>query len=111
MSKARIITRSRVLVSSMAGTDVLPAYTSEPDTLKKFLEHLDKSGKTQYNMVSHKMERDDLGRVTGISPEETTCLPLPTTTPSKKKLKSNKATKGHCCHVWLSLHRRQQLQM
>ena len=72
--------------SSMAGTDVLPAYTHEPGTLKKFLEHLDKCGKTQYKMVSHKLERDDIGRVTGLTPEDITCLPLPTTTPSKKKL-------------------------
>ena len=71
--------------SSMAGTDVLPVYTHEPGTLKKFLEHLDQCGKTQYKIVSHKMERDDVGRVTGISAEDTTCLPLPTTTPSKKK--------------------------
>ena len=69
----------------MAGPDVLPAYTNEPGTLKKFLEHLDKCGKTQYSIVSHKVERDDIGRVTGITPEETTCLPLPTTMPSKKK--------------------------
>ena len=72
--------------SSMAGVDVLPAYTHEPSPLKKFLEHLDKCGKTPYKIVSHKVERDDVGRVTGISPEETTRLPLPTTTPSKKKL-------------------------
>ena len=71
--------------SSMAGPDVLPAYTNEPGTLKKFLEHLDKCGKTQYSIVSHKVECDDIGRVTGITPEETTCLPLPTTMPSKKK--------------------------
>ena len=71
--------------SSMAGPDVLPAYTHEPGTLKKFLEHLDKCGKIQYSIVSHKVERDDIGRVTGITPEETTCLPLPTTMPSKKK--------------------------
>ena len=36
-------------------------------------------------MVSHKMARDNIGHVTGIIPEELTCLPLPTTTPSKKK--------------------------
>ena len=71
--------------SSMAGMDVLPAYTHAPGTLKKFLEHLDKCGKTQYNLVSHKLVRDGIGRVIGITPEDTTCLPLPTTTPSKKK--------------------------
>ena len=75
--------------SSMAGTDVLPTYTHEPGTLKKFLEHLDKCGKTQYSLVSHKLERDDIGRVTGIIPEDTTCLPLPTTMPSRKKYTSD----------------------
>ena len=69
----------------MAGANVLPTYTHEPDTIKKFLQHLDKMGKTQYNMVSHKMARDDIGHVTGMIPEEFTCLTLPTTTPSKNK--------------------------
>ena len=71
--------------SSMAGADVLPAYTHEPGTIKQFLEHLDKCGKTQYKIVCHKVERDDIGRVIKVVPQETTCLPLPTTTPSKKK--------------------------
>ena len=71
--------------SSMAGADVLPAYTHEPGTIQQFLEHLDKCGKTQYKIVCHKVERDDIGRVIKVVPQETTCLPLPTTTPSKKK--------------------------
>ena len=72
--------------SSMAGADVLPAYAQEPDTIKKFLQHLDKIGKTQYDMVSHKFTRDEIGQVTGIVADDITCLPLPTATPSKKKV-------------------------
>ena len=71
--------------TSAAGADVLPAYTHEPGTLKKFLQHLDKCGKAQYNLICHKLVRDSIGQVTEISPEGIACLPLPTTTPSKKK--------------------------
>ena len=72
--------------SSMAGPDVPPLFSNTPVPLKEFLTHLDKCGKTQYNMVSHKMDRDDIGKVTSITPEDMTCLPLPTSTPKKKTL-------------------------
>ena len=71
--------------SSMAGANVLPAFTNEPATIKNFLQHLDKCGKTQYNIIAHKVARDEIGQVTEITPEDITCLPLPTTTPPKKK--------------------------
>ena len=60
--------------------------TSQPPSRTSLLYHLDKCGKSQYNMVSHKLERDDIGKVTGVAPEETTCLPLPTSAPKKKTL-------------------------
>ena len=72
--------------SSMAGHDVAPLFPKEPKPLKEFFDHLDKCGKTQYNMVCHKLERSDIGKVTGISPDEVTCLPLPTSAPTKKTL-------------------------
>ena len=37
-------------------------------------------------MVSHKLEHNDIGKVVGISPDEATRLPLPTSAPAKKKL-------------------------
>ena len=73
----------------MAGAEVRPAYTHEPGTLKKFLQHLDKCGKAQYNLICHKLVRDSIGQVTEISPEGIACLPLPTTIPSKKKYNSD----------------------
>jgi hypothetical protein len=70
--------------SSMSGPDVPPPFKAEPAPLKEFFEHLEKIGKTRFNMVSHKLNLNDIGKVVGIAPEETTCLPLPTQ-PSKRK--------------------------
>ena len=72
--------------ASMAGPDVPPVFANHPGPMKDFFEHLDKCGKSQYNMASHKLERNDIGKVTGIISEDTTCLPLPTSAPAKKKL-------------------------
>ena len=72
--------------SSMAGPDMGPPYPNEPRPMRDFFEHLDKCGKSQYNMVSHKLERNDIGKIINVSPDEVTCLPLPTTVPSKKKV-------------------------
>ena len=71
--------------SSMTGPDMPPSFPKEPKPMREFFDHLDKRGKSQYNMVSHKMERDDIGKVTSITPDEVTCLPLPTSAPAKKK--------------------------
>ena len=71
--------------SSMAGANVLPAYTHEPDTAKKFLQHLDKCGKAQYSIVSHTVTRDKIGQVIEVSPHDTICLPLPTTAPATRR--------------------------
>ena len=81
--------------SSMAGPDVAPALAKVPVPLKEFFEHLDKCGKSQYNMVSHKLARSDIGKVTGITPDEVTCLPLPTSPPSRKKLSLDTCRRVH----------------
>ena len=71
--------------SSMSGPDVPPPFKFEPTPLKEFFEHLEKIGKTRVKMVSHKLSLNDVGKVVGIAAEETTCLPLPTQAPKKKK--------------------------
>ena len=63
-----------------------PLFEKHPVPIKEFFAHLDNFGKTQYNMASHKLQRNDIGQVTGIVSDDVTCLPLPTSAPTKKKL-------------------------
>ena len=81
--------------SSMVGPDVAPVFTAEPVPLKEFFEHLEKNGKNRFKMVSHKFELDDIGRVAGVTPEETTVLPLPTSAPKKAKKMSLENIAGY----------------
>ena len=70
--------------AAMAGPDLTLVFTKDPSPINDVLEHLDKSGKTQCNMVSHKLDRTGICKVMGISPDETTCLPLPTSALAQK---------------------------
>ena len=58
--------------ASMARPDVAPMFTKDQNTINNFFQNLNKCGQTQDNMVSHTLDRNDIGKVMGISPDETT---------------------------------------
>jgi hypothetical protein len=80
----KVVARKRD--SSMAGPDLAPAYTTDPATLKEFITHLEMIGKARFNMVTHKFDRSENGKVIGIACEDCVVLPLPTAAPKKKTL-------------------------
>ena len=72
--------------ASMTGPDLQPSFSSDPVPLKVFFKHLDDIGKARYNMVGHTLARDATGRITGVRPDQITCLPLPLQAPKGKAL-------------------------
>ena len=72
--------------ASMTGPDAPPAYPVHPEPLKTFIGHLEQIGKARFTMVTHKLDRNTDGKVTGIACDDAVVLPLPTSTPKKNLL-------------------------
>ncbi len=77
---------ARKTESWMVGPGGPPAFPPQSEPLKLFLGHLEQIGEARFTMVTHKLVRDNVGKVTGITLHDNVVLPLPTSAPKQKAL-------------------------